>query len=594
MTTSTTKRTASTLLVAAALLAAAGCRHDSDTAAELGAQEFTIELATPPDVPITTVALGAKGSLAVGRGAQVRALGSLVPVATNMGANGVAAQPDSTAGDIWSASRVELKDRARVMGSVHALEIVSAADVSMAGPVDRAPKLAPARVVSWKISYGEMAGAAVAVSLGSSRALVPGQYGSVDVPAGGTLTLQSGSYQLDSLSLDPAARIQLNQGDGPVSIYVRGALRFDGVVASTSGRKPDLMLVYLGASDLAIESPFTGTLIATQAKVTVRSPSPGFSGALFAPDVEIADGVTVTFAPPNAVLKAAGVPLGDCLAMMLPAGDAQGRQGEIQYQEEILRTCTGAGLAACETTLVARANADFFAAAQAALHGTVSPAAYVALARDRERKLRAVRGNEQVACAVVADDPDGDFVPTGSDACPATPDLTPTLDNGCTDTSLPRGPSTVDFQKALGSVGITADPRCLGASTPTPPAPLGAWRYPSDPSVGKAVWVSRQSNPSGCPIYYQLEADLTDGHTSHISIKPTEDTTLAWIDRPANAVQINIKPNDGGDRAAWASYSVYTVRYRARAISGSGRRSEWSEWFSPGHEDCAAGIRCAD
>ena len=65
-------------------------------------------------------------------------------------------------------------------------------------------------------------------------------------------------------------------------------------------------------------------------------------------------------------------------------------------------------------------------------------------------------------------------------------------------------------------------------------APLGAWRHPPNEINGKALWISRADDPSGCPVYYEVEADLTDGRTRHISVKPSEDTTVSWISKPSS------------------------------------------------------------
>jgi hypothetical protein len=243
---------------------------------------------------------------------------------------------------------------------------------------------------------------------------------------------------------------------------------------------------------------------------------------------------------------------------------------------------------------VARLNVDFFSAAAGLFRETLPPAQYLAFLQDRQRKLRAIRGDEALACAIVQHDGDGDFVPDPQDNCRNTPDLTPTLDNGCTDTRLPPAPTIDVLRPAFGGLAITGDPRCVHAPSPILPAPLGAWRFPPDPAQGKALWVSRDIDTSGCPIWYEVEVELTDGHgIRHVIFNPREDTTLPWISRPAGAVQFHLTTADPGNRGAWASYTVYTQQYRVRAINGAGRRSSWSDWFRPGTEDCLAGL-CPD
>ena len=78
-----------------------------------------------------------------------------------------------------------------------------------------------------------------------------------------------------------------------------------------------------------------------------------------------------------------------------------------------------------------------------------------------------------------------------------------------------------------GGIAIAVDPRCVRAPTPMVPAPLGAWRFPPDPTQGKAIWVSRDGDTSGCPIWYEVEVELTDGlGIRHLTFNPNEDTTV--------------------------------------------------------------------
>jgi hypothetical protein len=304
-----------------------------------------------------------------------------------------------------------------------------------------------------------------------------------------------------------------------------------------------------------------------------------FNGATFEVDNVVVNGPSIT----------------NCAAAIVPDPTLSGPAREVKYQDDILRLCTGTDLGPCERVLRARANVDFFSAAGRLIGGTFTPAMYLAVVRDRDRKLLGFRYNEAAACKVVQGDVDGDFVPDDSDQCPNTPDLTPTTDDGCTDSNLPIVAFTGDITAGFGNLGVSGDPRCAGAPTPVIPMPLGAWRYPSNPSVGKAIWLSRDPDSSGCPIYYQIDVVLTDGTPArHVSFHGTDDIPkLDWITKPAGALQFNVKTSDGSDRGAWASYGVFTLKYRARAFNAAGRRSDWSHWYTPGTEDCLAGA-CSD
>jgi hypothetical protein len=268
---------------------------------------------------------------------------------------------------------------------------------------------------------------------------------------------------------------------------------------------------------------------------------------------------------------------------------------ELQYQAAILSACTAPGSPACQITVRARMNFDFFTAAMLMFGGHISTGQYGQVLRDRDAAMRRFRADASLTCDVAAHDVDGDYVPDDLDACPNTPPLTPVLANGCTNTQVPAGPPAAEVQSLLKNVGVNLDPRCVGAPPPAVPAPLGAWRFPSNPSVGKAIWVSKDSGTSTCPLFYQLEVVLTDGAGIRtVTFPGTTDVIVPGITRPKGAVQFNVHATDAGNAGAWASYSVYTRSYRARAFNAGGQQSAWSAFLKAGNEDCVVGQACAD
>jgi hypothetical protein len=132
-----------------------------------------------------------------------------------------------------------------------------------------------------------------------------------------------------------------------------------------------------------------------------------------------------------------------------------------------------------------------------------------------------------------------------------------------------------------------------GAPKPAVPAPLGAFRS-NDPALGKALWISREPGTSTCPLYYQVEFYLTDGLGRRtVTFQSTESAPL-WITPPVGAVEFALKATDPGDRAVWASYSVFTQTFRARAFTAGGSMSLWSDFFTFATADCVAGQACSD
>jgi len=557
---------------------------------------FNLALQTPAGMSPTAVTIGATRSVSIGGATKITRSGTALSTVTNMGSNGVQAQPDAVLGDVWSTSNVDLRDRVHVLGTVHAPSVTQGNSVRIDKGIDRTTPLTPATITSWKVTYPAATVVNVTLQPGQSISEQPARYGAVSIASSATLTLSTGSYFLDSLDLEPGGQIKLNQDNGPVIIYARNSLIFRGkVVSATSGVSPDVLLGYLGTSGIFIESSFTGTIVAPSAALTLRAVTGGHTGAFFGQSVSVDPNTTVTFRPGQVILTVSPPGVAGCAAAIVPSDTLTGRAQMIQYQQDITRYCTRFDLGNCEATLRARVKVDYYTSAVQVVAGTRAPELHFALIHDRERKMHAIRGNETLACQIVKADTDQDFVTNSQDACANTPLLTATFDNGCTDSSTPDGSHLKNLDWSRFRIAIAGDPRCKNAPQPHPPEPLGAWRFPPDPTVGKAVWFSASNDTSGCPIFYDVEVELTDGQgVRQVTFNvPQDDRNVTWIPRPAGIFQVNLHTSDAGNAGAWASYSVWTRQYRVRAFNAAGMISIWSQWYSPGFESCVAGA-CGD
>jgi hypothetical protein len=558
-------------------------------------ENHTVKIRYPQSISLLDIALLAGDRLELSKRSSVVAPEHGFAPVVNVGSSRLEVGQEARVGQVVSVSRVLLEKKSRVDGNVTSAATVSREFGSVVtGTVTSGASVA-LRELSWEVPF-QIGTTDVTVHPTSHRTVVPGAYDDVHVKPFGTLALQTGTYYADSLELYPGGRLTLDTTRGPVVIYVRKSLRILGQSSFKRGNGRnggdnggDLLIVYLGDREVAIDAPFSGTLVAPAATLEFKGGCSNLSGAAFAKSIELEPNTTFKFRPAFPVI---GMPPADDCAKLL--ADSQWRQNNtpISYQEALLRYCGKSDVGSCENALIARVNTDFFTAAQRVLQGTMTPSAHLAVIADRERKMRLFHGNEALACEILHGDPDGDFVPISRDRCPATPELTATFDDGCTDPNLPPAPPLGDAGLG-GSFVVSGDPRCRNAPAPKIPAPFGAWRFPSDPSVGKALWVSKDDDTSGCPTWYQLEGQLTDGSTQSIAFTQTESTDLSWIHPPSNTFQFNIRVSNGGGRGAWASYGVFTVQYRVRAMNAAGLRSAWSSWFQPGVENCAAGA-CTD
>ena len=561
-----------------------------------GPLTFNVTLQTPKGIVPTAVTIAATSTVTIGGATKVTGTGSGLSAVTNMGIGGVEIQSAAVLGNLWSTSTVDLRDRAQILGTIHAPHVTQGNSVTIAGGIDSTTALTPATVTSWTVTYPAATVTNVTLQPGQSITEAPARYGAVSIASRANLSLSTGTYFLDSLDLEPMANITLTQDAGPVVIYVRNSVIFRGTVkTATAGLRPDLLLGYLGTAGVFIESSFTGTIVAPSAALTLRAVTGGHIGAFFAQSVSVDPNTVITYRAGQAILTVSPPPISTCVDQIVPDGTLTGRAQAIQYQQDIERYCTRLDIGNCEATLRARVKVDYFTAITQVIQGTLNPAVYLALIQDRERKMNEIRGNETLACQIVKADADQDFVTDSKDACANTPLLTPTFDNGCTNSALPNSTNIQNIDWSRLRIAIPGDPRCVGAPAPKIPSPLGAWRFPPDATVGKAVWFSANTDTSGCPMFYQVEVELTDGQGVRDTLLhvPQDDANVSWIPRPAGIFQINPHTTDVGTLGAWASYSVWTRQYRARAFNAGGQISAWSAWYYPGSEPCVAGA-CGD
>jgi len=238
------------VIVCCAALVACGNRvasrlaiESSSNALNVGDVSIPVSLQTPKGMEPTAFAIAATQGVSVGAGAKILRLGGHLSSISNVGPGGVEAQPDAVLGDVWSTSNVALRDRVHVLGTVHSPAVTRGNSVRIDKGIDSTTSLAPANVMSWTVTYP--AGSIVNVILqpGQSASKPPGRYGVVSVASRATLTLAAGTYFLDSLDLEPSAKISLSQDGGPVIVYVRTSLIFRGAIGATAaGVAPDILL----------------------------------------------------------------------------------------------------------------------------------------------------------------------------------------------------------------------------------------------------------------------------------------------------------------------------------------------------------------
>ena len=252
-------------------------------------------MAAPAALTPAALLLSTTSSLQIDDRVTLKETGSGLPVIANLGTGLTQIGTDGKLGDIWSNGRVTIADRTVVSGTIHgAVTIVPGNNVVIKG---KDPKAFQTVTTTSTITFPTTNSGDVDVEPGVTSPLAAGAYGSVVVKTNGRLNLAAGSYLMDSLDLEPSGKLALDTSGGPVRLYVRNSVILRGTITSTSDAR-DLTLVYFGSAELFVEAPLNATVIASIAKINLRSVSP-LTGAFFGKSIEVGPGDTVTHVGPR-------------------------------------------------------------------------------------------------------------------------------------------------------------------------------------------------------------------------------------------------------------------------------------------------------
>jgi outer membrane protein assembly factor BamB len=253
----------------------------------------------------------------------------------------------------------------------------------------------------------------------------------------------------------------------------------------------------------------------------------------------------------------------------------------------LLAACGGPHVNACEATVQGAVNADRFLAAQQIAAQQISPGRYLAVLRDRTRKLAALKaGGAARLCGLVGHDADGDLVPDSADACPGTPPLTATLDNGCPDPTLPAAPSADLIRDGLAKMNLLLDPRCDQAVPEIPALTATVVTFSGanfDDPVGKELWLAFDNNQApGCGVFYEMEVfhRKADGVVEFFYLVFPQSR---GVSKGLRTLAFLTKRDDAGTYGAFTRSKALVeinnpgavTHYRLRATNYAGVRSIW-------------------
>ena len=256
----------------------------------------------------------------------------------------------------------------------------------------------------------------------------------------------------------------------------------------------------------------------------------------------------------------------------------------------LLAACGGPGLDACEARVQGLVNADRFLAAQRIAAEQLSPAQYLAVVRDRTHKLELLRANGGARlCDVLGGDADGDYVADAQDACPGTPPLTPTHDDGCTDATLPEAPDPALVKQGLQAMNLLLDPGCDRTPPKSPGIYLTAVHFPGldlDNPSEKEFWFSvANTQPAGCGEFYEMEVIYRAGNGTLETWHLTFPRARGTVEGP-ETVSFTTRRTDAGVYGAFTRSKAFVdinnpgaiTQYRLRTTNYAGQSSAWGSF----------------
>jgi hypothetical protein len=255
-------------------------------------------MATPSTLLPSSLVLSATSSLQIDNGVTVKETNGAPAVIANLGTGTTQIGTDCKLGDIWSDGPVTIADRTTVNGTIHGAVPVNVGNSVSIKAKDS--KAFPSVTTSSTITFPATNSGNMDLEPGVTGRLNPGAYGSVVVKSNALLNLSVGSYLMDGLDLEPSSTLALDTTAGPIRLYVRKSAILRGKITSATDAR-DLTLVYFGSADLNVEAPLSATVIASIAKITLKSVTP-LSGAFFGRSIEVSPGDTVTHVPTRAAV----------------------------------------------------------------------------------------------------------------------------------------------------------------------------------------------------------------------------------------------------------------------------------------------------
>ena len=205
---------------------------------------------------------------------------------------------DAQVGNVWSRAPVTLRDRTHVNGFIKSNQAVTLGNADVvSGPIVQQTFI-QLPSFGFSVTFPTTNSGDVIVQPNTTRTLAPGSYGQLIVNAGATLFLSTGTYFFTSFDLESNSKISCSSSGGQVVVYTPGNVIYRGNIIEKTGGRPKFFLGAFTATTIPVVGPFTGTLAAPNAQITLNTvAAPGHSGAFFGKAIQVDPDNTVNWVP---------------------------------------------------------------------------------------------------------------------------------------------------------------------------------------------------------------------------------------------------------------------------------------------------------
>ena len=197
--------------------------------------------------------------------------------------------------NVWTTGSVTLTNGTWVHGSIQLRSnLTTQPDSVISGAVGPLTDPWAFQTVSWQVHFVGVS--QPPIFLQTNQSFTPGAFPAVSVRSGAHLGLSAGTYTFDSLTVDPGAVLDIDNTTGPVFIYMLNNFTFGGTV-NRIANQANVLFGVVGANPVAVQSSFTGVLVAPNAALTLSSTASGDRGAFFAQSIRVTPQTVVTQEP---------------------------------------------------------------------------------------------------------------------------------------------------------------------------------------------------------------------------------------------------------------------------------------------------------